>query len=124
MHPWIKVINAGHDLFWRGQTLRYNLKDLTMGGNMASEKIFIDAPSKTIMGALAKSGGDFSVRLGYWGMGNQNCYPICETRWDQDHHYRCWGFLFKRGNSRTLRFQVFPYFKNQPEAEYRTPIPC
>ena len=113
----IKVIDASQDQFRRGQTLWFNLTDLTVGGNLGSEKLVIKPLSKTVMNAPVNGSGDYPVSLGYRIMDNENWYPICETRWVHDPRSRSLGFLYMQGKSRTPRVQVFPDYRNQPEAE-------
>lgn len=113
----MKVIDAGQAEFRRGQMLWYNLTDLTVGGNLGSEKLVIKPQSKTVMNAPVNGSMDYPVSLGYRGMENGLWYPICETRWSHDPRSRSLGFLFMQGSSRTPRVQVFPDFRNQPEAE-------
>ncbi len=113
----MKVIDAGQAEFRRGQMLWYNLTDLTVGGNLGSEKLVLKPLSKTVMNAPVKSGGDYPVSLGYRGLENGLWYPICETRWSHDPRSRSLGFLFMQGSSRTPRVQVFPDYRDGSETE-------
>lgn len=113
----MKVIDAGQAEFRRGQILWFNLTDLTVRGSLGTEKLMIKPQSKFLMNAPAKGSEDYPVNLGYRGIDNGLWYPICETRWSHDPRSRSLGFLFMQGTSRTPRVQVFPDFRNEPEAE-------
>lgn len=95
----------------RGQTLWFNLTELTIGGQLGSERLVVKPASRALMKAPRSDGGDYSVSMAYRMEGKEHTYPICETRWIHDPRARNLGFITAKDGKRTPRVLVFPDFR-------------
>jgi len=102
------VVNANEDQLRRGQTLWFNLTDLTIGGNLGSQSLLIQPQSRAIMDAPADGSVDYPVSLAYKKADSEDLYPIFETRWIHDPGSRNLGFVFAREDNSAPSVQVFP----------------
>lgn len=104
----LQVVDAGAAKFRRGQTLWFNLTELTVGGKLGSETIVLKPGSRAVMDAPTDGPGGYPVNIAYRNGDNGNLYPICETRWTHDPRARSLGFVITRDGARTPRVLVFP----------------
>jgi hypothetical protein len=107
----LQVVDASAAKLLRGQTLWFNLTELTIGGKLGSATIILKPKSRAVMEAPRNDAGDYSVSLAYRKEGNEQAYPICETRWAHDTRNRNLGFVMTKPGSRTPRVLVFPDFR-------------
>jgi hypothetical protein len=113
----LQVVHASETKVARGQTLWFNLTEVTVGGKLGSEKIVLKPSSRAVTNAPRSDGGDYPVSLGYHMEGKDHLYPICETRWTHDPRGRNLGFVIARQSSRTPRVFVFPDLREDKEKE-------
>jgi len=109
----LQIVDAGAAKLRRGQTLWFNLTPLTIGGKLGSVTLILKPASRAVMDAPRSDAGDYAVSLAYRMEGNENLYPICETRWVHDPRGRNLGFVIARHGSRTPRVFVFPDFREE-----------
>jgi hypothetical protein len=107
----MNVVDAGAAKLRRGQTLWFNLTELTVGGKLGSEMIVLKPESRAVMDSPRNDAGDYHVRLSYRMEGKEHLYPICETRWMHDPRRRNLGFVIAGQGSRVPRVLVFPDYR-------------
>ena len=107
----LQIVDASAAKLLRGQTLWYNLTELTIGGKLGAASIILKPKSRAIMEAPRNDAGDYPVTLAYRKEGIEQAYPICETRWAHDPRNRNLGFVMTKPGSRTPRVLVFPDFR-------------
>jgi hypothetical protein len=107
----IQVVDASMAHFSRGQTLWYNLTELTVGGMLGSSKLVLKPRSQSIMDAPLTEAGYYPVSLAYYKEDKKDIYPICETRWAHDPSSRYISFVIEQKFNRTPRVIVFPDFR-------------
>lgn len=110
----MNIVNAG-DKIRRGETLWLNLTNMTVGGQLGSERLLVRPKSRTITGAPAKGNEDYPVSLGYQMEGEEKVHPICQTSWVHNSRDRGLGIIFKQGEARLPRVQVFADFRPENE---------
>ena len=114
----LQIVDASAAKLLRGQTLWFNLTELTIGGNLGAATIILKPKSRAVMDAPRNDAGDYPVSLAYRKEGKEQPYPICETRWAHDPRNRNLGFVMTKPGSRTPRVLVFPDFRvEKPNAE-------
>ena len=114
----LQIVDASAAKLLRGQTLWFNLTELTIGGNLGAATIILKPKSRAVMDAPRNDAGDYPVSLAYRKEGKEQPYPICETRWAHDPRNRNLGFVMTKPGSRTPRVLVFPDFRvDKPNAD-------
>jgi hypothetical protein len=111
----LQVVDAGAEKLRRGQTLWFNLTELTIGGQLGSVRLALKPASRAVMRAPRSDGGDYPVSIAYRMEGSEHTYPICETRWTHDPRSRNLGFVIAKDGKRTPRVMVFPDFREVKE---------
>jgi hypothetical protein len=104
----MQVINAPADQLRRGQTLWLNLTDLTIGGKLGSQKLFIKPRSRTTTNPPANKTAAYPVSMAYRIHGNGLTYPICETKWMHDPRTRTLAIVIANKGIRTPAVLLFP----------------
>jgi hypothetical protein len=111
----MQVVNVGMGKLRAGQMLWFNLTEHQVGGRIGSEKLVIQPKSTVTLDPPAVGAKDYPVDLSYRIRGNENLYPICETKWLHDPRSRSLAFVYAKPGTRTPRVLVFPDFRNVKE---------
>jgi len=113
----MQVIDANTSKFRKGQMLWFNLTENRVGGQVGTEKLVMDANSKTILDAPAAGNDDFLVNLSFRMPGNEQLYPLCETKWLHDPRSRSVHFVITQEGGRTPRILGFPDYREEEKSK-------
>ena len=117
----MQVVNASAEKITKGQTLWFNLTDLTIGGKLGAEKMLIKPKSSMVTNPPLSDAGNYPVSIAYHKEGEETSYPICETNWLHDPRSRSLGFIIYQEGARIPRVMVFPDFRNEPSKSTELP---
>lgn len=122
----MQVVNASSEKITKGQTLWFNLTDLTIGGKLGTEKLLINPKGSIVTNAPRNDAGDYPVSIAYHKQGEETSYPICETIWMYDPLSRSLGFIIQQAGAKNPRLMMYPDFRSEPkkpEPEAQAPNP-
>ncbi|MBN8458323.1 MAG: hypothetical protein J0M04_10865 [Verrucomicrobia bacterium] len=112
----LQVINAGADVFHKGQMLWFNLTPNRINGRLGDRGIALAPQSRAILDSPASGNDDYEVNLTYTLPENPKTYPLCETRWHNTPDSRGLFFVFTQPGVRTPRVVGFPDTRPNPES--------
>jgi hypothetical protein len=107
----MQVINANSDKLKLGQMLWFNLTKNVVGGTVGSEKLTIQGESRMTLDPPASGSQDYPVNLGFKIPGDEQLYPLCETKWHHDPRSRSVAFIVTENGIRSPRVLVFSDFR-------------
>ena len=96
--------------------LWFNLTKLPVGGTVGSGKLVIKPGARVILEPPAAGNLDYPVNLVFRIPGDEQVYPLCETKWHHDPRSRSVAFIIAEQGSRAPRVLVF--------LDYREPDPA
>lgn len=107
----MQVINANSDKLKPGQMLWFNLTKNAVSGTVGSKKLVIQGGSRMTMDPPTDGNEDYLVNLAFRIPGNEQLYPLCETKWHHDPRSRSVAFIVTENGIRSPRVLVFPDFR-------------
>lgn len=111
----LQVIDAGGADFKPGGMMWFNLTPHDIGGTLGDHKLAIHGGSRIVLGPPVSEAGSYPVDLSFRITGNDQVYPLCETKWRHDPAARTLWFIFIEPGTRTPRILGFP--------DHREPAP-
>jgi hypothetical protein len=113
----LQVIDANPGKFHTGQMLWFNLTKNRVGGQIGSQKLAMEPNSRIILDAPASANEDYQVNVTYRIPGNEQLYPLCETKWSHNPDARTIFFIIGQEGSRTPRILGFPDSREPTDAK-------
>jgi len=113
----IDVVDAGKEKFRDGMMLWFNLTPHTVGGMLGKEKIQIKPHDRLFVNAPVDKEDSYPVIVLHMIKGDDQIYPICETRWMHDPKTRQLVFVFTETGRRLPRITGFSDFRPPPPPE-------
>jgi hypothetical protein len=113
----MQVINAGEDKLKRGQMLWFNLTSKVVGGTLGSRSLLIAAGARAVLDAPVNGNDDYPVSLSFRIPGNEQLYPLCETRWRHDPRGREVVFILPQEGRRSPRVIGFSDYREPPSTK-------
>ena len=110
----MQVINAGEDKLKCGQMLWFNLSPNAVGGTLGSRKLLLAPNSRVVVEAPANGSEEYPVSLSFRIPGNEQVYPLCETRWRHDPRGREVVFVLVQDGCRSPRVIGFTDYREPP----------
>ncbi len=112
----IDVVDAGKEKFSDGMMLWFNLTPHAIGGMLGKEKVRLKPQERALVKAPIDEQDSYPVIILHMIKGDDQIYPICETRWVHDPRSRQLVFVFAEPGRRLPRVVGVP--------DYRTPPPA
>lgn len=109
----MKVVDADPGKFRRGEMLWFNLTKNRIGGKLGTEKLDLKPNARLISKAPAEKAGNFPVELYYQMPGNEDVWPLCETKWIHNPNGRIVMFVIPEEGVRVPRLMGFPDFRQE-----------
>ncbi|MCX6879505.1 MAG: hypothetical protein NTW21_37730 [Verrucomicrobia bacterium] len=110
----MQVINVGDDKLKRGQMLWFNLTANAVGGTLGTSNLAIAPGTRAVVDAPAGRSEEYPVSLSFRMPGDQQLYPLCETRWRHDPRGRSLVFIIAQAGRRSPRVMAFSDFREAP----------
>lgn len=117
----MQIVDADASKFRKGQMLWFNLTPNSVGGQLGSRQLAMTANSRVIVDAPVDKDGQYNVNLSFRMPGNEQLYPLCETKWTHDSRSRSVFFIVMEPGSRAPRILGFPDFREETPEKSQTP---
>ncbi len=111
----MQSIDANTDGFREGSLLWFNLTPNRVGGKLGTETLALEPDSKKISPAPADGRKDYPVDIYYQMPGEEEVWPLCETKWRHNPDARIVMFVLPEAGTRTPRIMSFTDFRQEKE---------
>lgn len=110
----IDVVDAGKEKFRDGMMMWFNLTPHSVAGKVGTEKVQLRPDSRVLVKPPTDEADSYPVIMLHMIRGDDQVYPICETRWMHDPKSRQLVFVYEEAGKRLPRIQGFPDFRPPP----------
>ena len=110
----LQVIDVNPANFKKGEMLWFNLTANNVGGQLGSQQLSMAPRSRAIVKSPTSASEDYNVNLSFRMPGNDQLYPLCETKWQHDIRSRRLIFVINQDGNRTPRVLGFPDYRETP----------
>lgn len=107
----LQAIDASAGKLKLGEMLWFNLTKNRVGGTLGTEKLDIRPDSRAVVSAPASGNEDYKVNLVFLIPGNEQQYPLCETKWRHNPRSRSVAFIIAEAGNRSPRVMVFSDYR-------------
>lgn len=115
----MEAIDAGNEKFRDGMMLWFNLTPHVIGGMLGKQKIQIKPHERLLVNAPVDETDSYPVILLHLIKGEDEVFPICETRWMHDPKTRQLVFVYSETGRRLPRIVGISDFRTPPRPEGR-----
>jgi hypothetical protein len=115
----IEVMDAGKEKFEDGMMLWFNLTPHVIGGMLGKQKIQLKPHERLLVNAPVDETDSYPVILLHLIKGQDEVFPICETRWMHDPKTRQLVFVYTETGRRLPRIIGISDFRSPPSADGR-----
>lgn len=113
----LQIVNVGEDRLKRGQMLWLNLTSNVVGGTLGSRSLLIASGARAVLEAPVDGNEEYPVSLSFRIPGNEQLYPLCETRWRHDPRSREVVFILPQDGRRSPRVIGFSDYRELPSTK-------
>lgn len=99
----MEVMDAGHEKFREGMMLWFNFTPHVIGGMLGKQKIQLKPHERLLVNAPVDETDSYPVVLLHLVKGEDEVFPICETRWMHDPKTRQLVFVYTETGRRLPR---------------------
>lgn len=115
----MEVIDAGKEKFRDGMMLWFNLTPHVIGGMLGKQKIQLKPHERLLVDGPVDETDSYPVILLHLIKGQDEVFPICETRWMHDPKTRQLVFVYTETGRRLPRIIGISDFRLPPPADGR-----
>lgn len=106
-----KIVPLEKSSFKTGGMLWFNLTDNVVGGKVGSQRLMMKPLSQQVVKAPSSRNEGYIVDLAFQQPGDEELYPLCETKWIHDPKSRMVVFVTGTEHSSTLRVRGVTDFR-------------